>query len=286
MYDAFLACEKLANGSLTRGKLRWNYVAMFPGVYTSRGAVLNLRTRIAGAWLWSGRDAVIAGRAAAFLHGDMWVDASAPIELIAAKTRSPAGIVARNERIEDSEIVIVNGMRVTNPARTAFDLARHYERDVAVRHLDAVSCATGVRADDAFALLARYPRARNLRRVGTALNLMDGGAQSPKETWLRLLLIDAGFPRPNTQVRVTDDFSEAFLDMGWEEPRIGADYDGARHQTDRRRFVHDIGRNELIARQGWLNLHVVNEHSRAFIIHRFADAFEARGFPVKLRQRS
>ncbi len=34
---------------------------------------------------------------------------------------------------------------------------------------------------------------------------MDAGAQSPKETWLRLLLIDAGFPRPQTQIPVFDN---------------------------------------------------------------------------------
>jgi hypothetical protein len=40
--------------------------------------------------------------------------------------------------------------------------------------------------------------------------------------------------------------NDAFLDMGWDEPMIGLDYDGELHQTSRRRFVHDIGRNELV----------------------------------------
>ena len=53
-------------------------------------------------------------------------------------------------------------------------------------------------------LAKRYRGARGLRRLKEALPLVDGGAASPKETWLRLLLIDAGFPRPTTQILVLD----------------------------------------------------------------------------------
>jgi hypothetical protein len=127
-------------------------------------------------------------------------------------------------------------------------------------------------------LIERYRGTRGMRRARIALDLMDGGAQSPKETWLRLLLIDAGYPRPRTQIRVSDGFAEAFLDMGWDEPKIGLDYDGALHQTDRRRFVHDIGRNELIAREGWIDIHVVAEHRRGYILHRVREACAQRGW--------
>jgi hypothetical protein len=112
---------------------------------------------------------------------------------------------------------------------------------------------------------------------------MDGGAQSPKETWLRLVLIDAGFPRPRTQIRVSDGLNTAIIDMGWDKPMIGMDYDGDQHQVDRSRYVHDIGRNELVRREGWLDLHVVAEHSKRFIVHRAAEAFARRGHSVTLR---
>lgn len=95
-----------------------------------------------------------------------------------------------------------------------------------------------------------------------------------------LVVIDEGFPRPRTQIRVCDGFAEAFIDMGWDEPRMGLDYYGELHQTDRGRFVHDIGRNELILRQRWIDLHVVAEHRRAFIVHRLTEAFTSRGLIV------
>ena len=119
MAEFFIGSEQLALGALTRGQLRWNYEAIFPDVYVPKAAVASLRPRIAGAWLWSGRDGVIAGRAAAALHGALWVDAATPIELIAHRPRAPIGIVARNERIDPDEITLVAGMPVTCPARTA-----------------------------------------------------------------------------------------------------------------------------------------------------------------------
>ena len=283
MRDVFIGSERLAQGALTRGQLRWNYEAIFPDVYLPKAATPSLCQRIVGAWLWSGRNYVVAGRAAAALHGALWVDAATPIELIGCRGRLPSGIVVRNERIDPGEITLVDGVPATCPVRTALDLARQLPRDLAVQHLDALARATAVRADDALSLAGRYPRARGLRRAEVALGLMDGGAQSPKETWLRLVLIDAGFPRPRTQIRVSDGVSTAFLDMGWDEPKIGVDYDGGQHQSDRTRYVHDIGRNEMVRREGWLDLHVVAEHSKRFIVRRAAEAFARRCYALRLR---
>jgi hypothetical protein len=286
MSEVFVGTERLARGGLTKGQLRWNYRSIYPDIYVPRAAAPSLSLNTIGAWLWSGRNGVIAGRAAAALHGALWVDATTAIEMIWRSSRAPSGIVVRNERIRADEIVDIDNISVTNPARTALDLARHLSRDVAVRHLDALARATGVKACDVLTLAERYPRARGLRRSAVALNLMDPGAQSPRETWLRLMIIDAGFPRPRTQIRVSDGFSEALIDMGYDEPMVGLDYDGQQHSVDRARYVHDIGRAELIERQGWIDIHVVAEHSRRFILHRLLDAFARRGYPLKLHSGS
>lgn len=49
---------------------------------------------------------------------------------------------------------------------------------------------------------------------------------------------------------------------------VGLDYEGAHHSAERKQYVHDIGRTELIDRQGWIDIKVVAEHRRAFILHR------------------
>ena len=105
---------------------------------------------------------------------------------------------------------------------------------------------------------------------------MDGGAQSPKETWVRLVLIDGGLPAPRTQIRLSDGFNEAFIDMGYDEPMVGLDYDGLHHSNNRDQYVYDIGRDEFIERQGWIDIHVVAEHSRAFILQRAREALRLR----------
>ena len=286
MDGVFRGSEALANGGMTRGRLRWNYRALFPDVYAPKAAAPSLQRNTEGAWLWSGRNGVIAGRAAAAAHGARWIDDTTPIEMIWRCGRPPPGIIVRNERIEADEIVEIAGLMVTSPERTALDIARHLPRELAVRHLDALSQAYGVNAADVLVLADRYPRARGLPFARNALALMDGGAQSPKETSLRLILIDAGLPAPRTQIMVSDGFNTAFIDMGYDEPMVGLDYDGQHHLTDRDRYVHDIGRAELIEQQGWIDIRVVAEHSRRFILHRVREAFARRGYRPKLRKGS
>lgn len=278
MSEVVIGGELLASGALTRGQLRWNYRRIFPDVYAPKESPPSLRLRTAGAWLWSGRSGVVTGRAAAAIHGALWVRATTPIEMLWQCGRPPTGIIVRNERIAEDEMMEIGGVLVAAPHRAAFDLARHLPRDAAVAHLDALARATGVTATDALALAARFPRARGLPRARIALDLMDGGAQSPKETELRLLLIDGGLPRPRTQIRVCDGYREAFVDMGYDEPKVWLDYEGRHHSTDRGQYVHDIGRAELIDSEGWIDIKVVKEHSRRFVLHRVREAFARRGW--------
>lgn len=278
MSRAFLGTEAIDDGTLTRGQLRWRYAAAQPRVYTPKDAALTLADNTVSAWLWTGRRAIIAGRAAAALHGAKYVGDDTPVELITKHGRRRPGIVVRDERIGADEICRIGDLRVTTQLRTALDLARFLPRNSAVSHLDALACATGIDAGQVLELATRYPGLRGIRSARTALGLMDGGAQSPQETRVRLILIDDGLPRPRTQIRVSDGFNEAFIDMGYDEPKVGIDYDGKHHASDRPRYVHDIGRNELIDRQGWIDIHVVAEHSRAFTLHRVREAFARRGY--------
>ncbi|OFB35915.1 hypothetical protein BA059_26275 [Mycolicibacterium sp. (ex Dasyatis americana)] len=273
----FIGPEAIAAGVLTRGQLRWRYTAAHPRVYLPKDAVRSLDANTLAAWLWTGRRGIIAGRAAAALHGAQWVDDHAPVELITEHGRRRPGVIVREERIKDDEICRMGDFTVTTPLRTALDLARFLPRDEAVAHLDALAIATGVESEQVLELAARYRGLRGIRSARTALDLMDPGGQSPRETRLRLLLIDAGFRRPRTQIRVSDGFNEAFIDMGYDDVKVGLDYEGKHHATDRPRYVHDIGRSELIECEGWINIRVVAEHSKAFILHRVREAFARRG---------
>ncbi|HKV19015.1 MAG TPA: hypothetical protein VJR50_08265 [Mycobacterium sp.] len=287
MGDPFNGVEAVNAGSLTRGQLRWRHTAVQPRIYLANEAKRTLHVNTVATWLSTGGKGVIAGRAAAALHGAKWVDASTPIEIIAEHTRPRKGVIVHEERIDADEITYIGELPVTTAARTALDIARHLPRDVAVAHLDALAAATGVTYDQAIALAARYRGARGVRRARTALALMDGGAQSPGETRLRLWLIDDGLPPPRTQIRVSDGYAEAFIDMGYDEPMVGLDYEGSHHSEDRDQYVYDIGRAELIDREGWVDLRVVKEHSRRYVLHRVRNAFAQRDWtPPKSARRS
>lgn len=280
MRAVFLGSEAITEGRLTEHELRRWYRPIFRDVYLPARHQVTLLDRIEGAWLRSGKQGVIAGTAACALHGARWVDDDIPIELIWSNTRPPQGLVARAETLPDDEITRASCLPVTTPARTAYDLGRHLPRDPAVARMDALTRATPFSAEDVLLLAKRHRGARGLRRLRVALPLVDGGAASPKETWLRLLLIDAGLPKPTTQIPVCDSGYRPFawLDMGWEAYRVAAEYDGDHHRKDRRTYVHDQKRLRRLERLGWIVVRVIAEDQPAEVVQRVWDAMLSRGW--------
>jgi hypothetical protein len=102
------------------------------------------------------------------------------------------GVVVREERIGADEYTTADGICVSTPVRTALDLARHLPGIRAMTHLDALATVTGIEPAAVLALARRYPGARGVRRARAILPLIDAGAQSPRESWLRMVLVDAG----------------------------------------------------------------------------------------------
>ena len=278
MGGVLIGSEALVKQLVTRNELRHHYQRLFPDVYV-RGEP-TLRDRTIGAWLWSGRRAVIAGVAASALHGAAYVDADVPIELIWNNTRPPAGLVVRNETLSEDEIKRVVGVPVTTPARTVFDLGRHFARDEAVARIDALAWTLRVTVDDVTPLIERYPSVRGIRALKAALPLVDRGADSPRETRLRLQLTDAGMPPDETQIMVVEGRGRivAILDMGWERFKVGVNYDGKFHQSDRKRYVQDQETLRKLEATGWIVIRVIAEDSIADVVARVERALRSRGW--------
>lgn len=278
MSDVILGGEALAAGVVTRHDLRMNYTVLYRGVYLSKRSAVSLRRRAIGAWLATGRRGVIAGVAAAALHGAPWVDPATPIEVLGVGCRPQDGLIPRTERVADDEITRRSGLPVTTRVRTAFDLARHLDRTEALERLDALMWNQRFDVDEVSALAERYPRARGLRQLRELLPLVDGGAASPRESRLRLCLHDAGLPRPETQIPVVDGSRPvAFLDMGWREYLVAVEYDGDHHRKDRRQYVKDIARLRMLEERGWIVIRVIaEEHPHDWLARVFA-ALATRG---------
>ncbi|MCP9273306.1 hypothetical protein [Mycolicibacterium arenosum] len=275
----FLGSEALDGGTTwAQLRTRSQYRRLFPDVYMPRVTEESLYYNTVGAWLWSRRRGPITGRAAAELHGAQWVDPKAPIDLLWNNNRPPPGIITHSDHFLVEDIQEIDGMAVATVARTAYDMGRYLPRGAAVAHLDALARATGLRAEHVAPLIDRYKGAHHIRRLRTAVDLMDGGAQSPKETWLRLLLVDAGYPRPTTQIPVYDEFGHAFahLDMGWEHVKIAVEYDGEHHGTDADQWKWDVKRLRRVHDRNWLHIKVIGDDRPNDILPRVARAWARR----------
>jgi len=278
MGQPFIGSEAVAAGRVTPYALRSGFEAIHRDVFVPRGTEIDAVVRAKAAWLWSRRRGVVAGRSASALHNAKWVDVRAPAEIIYENRRAPPGIRIWSERVGDDEVVVVDGMRVTTPARTALDLACRYPVGQAVAMIDALARATRLTSADVALLAQRCTGRRGIRRARLALPLVDPGAESPRETWLRLLLIRAGFPPPRTQIPVYDEYGQliAVLDMGWEHIKVAVEYDGDHHRTDRRTFNKDIQRAENIDELGWIDVRVTAEDTEGGVIARVSAAWARR----------
>jgi AbiEi antitoxin C-terminal domain len=267
---------------------------VYPNVYWRRDAILTGRERAHAAWLWSKRRGIVAGLSAAALHGAKWIDPSEPAELIHDNRRPSPNLVVRTETVLPDGIVELAEMRVTTPARTAFDLGRLTKsRIAAVQRLDALANATDVKRVDVEALIAAHPAARGIPRLRNVLPLVDSGAESPQETLARLVLVDAGLPPPRTQFRVFDEYGQfvARLDMAYDEVLVGIEYDGplgappprraGGHWTDPAVRQGDIDKQFALNELGWLIIRVSRDllrYRRATYVARVESALRSRAF--------
>lgn len=272
----FVGGNAVAAGRLTRAQLRHRYKPIFHGVYVPKCHRPTLRDRVHGAML-AAPSAVISGVAATALHGALWVDDDVPIELI-GRCRSQRGLVVHYETLAAGEVVEVDGIPVTTPVRTAFDLGRRLDKGPAVARMDALMRARPFAIADVELLAKVHQGIRGLPKLRTALPLVDGGAESPRETWLRLLFVEAGLPKPVTQyvVRAENGRYIRRLDMVWEEFKVAAEYDGEQHLTDRYQYAKDVWVSRELQRLNWHVVHVIKEdrgddivaHARATLLSR------------------
>jgi hypothetical protein len=278
MGDPFIGSEAVGAGRLSPYALRSRFVALHPDVYLATGSEVSAITRAQGAWLWSRRQGVVAGQSAAALYGAKWVDARRPAEMLWHNRRPPTGIHAWSDRFDTDEVDVIGGIRATTPARTALDLACRYPLGEAVVAIDALARKTHLKIADVELLADRYGGRRGIRQARTVLDLVDPGAESPRETWLRLLVIRHGFPRPQTQIPVYDEFGAlvAVLDMGWEDIKLSAlDYEGDHHRNPVR-FNKDIRRHDDVTELGWMDIRVTSRDTEGGIIGRLTTEWSRR----------
>ncbi|WP_147572618.1 hypothetical protein [Cellulomonas massiliensis] len=173
------------------------------------------------------------------------------------------------------------GLPVTSLALTVVDCARTLRPLDALVVADAALAAGLVRAD-ALALVDEVGRGRGSARARAVVGLADAGAQSPGESATRWVVLRAGLPAPETQVRVTTRLGTFWADLGWTDARLLLEYDGRVKYADPEVLVAEKRRHDAIVEAGWTVLRVTKEDLRdgAALVRRVL----AR-MPVPLRPR-
>jgi hypothetical protein len=182
-----------------------------------------------------------------------------------------------SDRVDDDEVHTIRGVRVTTPERTALDIACRYPQRQAVAAIDALARSTRMKMADVELLADRHRGRRGIRAARETLTLVDPGAESPQETYLRLLVMANGFPRPQTQIPVWHCGAlVAELDLGWEGMMIALDYEGDHHRTTREAFNKGIRRHDAVTELGWTDLRVTSQDSEGTIIALLTTAWRQR----------
>jgi len=210
--------------------------------------------------LASGSRACLSHRSAARLwglipRGDEWVEVTSPPPSRARRRGIVCheGVVAADERLE------VDGIPVTSPFRTVFDLAavlklRELERvwhEAEVQELrDRVSLPM---------LLERYPGRRGARNLRALLDDPEpvGFTRNDFEEAFRALVADHGIqPRPRMNADLALRGRIFQVDALWEEERVAVELDSRSVHGTKKRFETDRQRDRILVAEGYRTVHV------------------------------
>jgi hypothetical protein len=235
------------------------FTQLWRGVVIRADAAQDLRTRAAAAVLAVGKHAVLSGPTAVALHGH---DAarSGSVHVTVPYSRSPRsrpGLVVHQNRFSPADVVMLDGLPVFAHDLALADFLCDGDKwdafaslDQSLRGLDQVAIDK-LKA----AIRARLDLRDDPRGVARALMLLElatGKADSPPESWFRLIVVEAGLPVPEPQHEITtiDGVLLYVLDMAWVQHRIALEYDGqVAHEG---REAYDAERDQVLRRRGWI----------------------------------
>ena len=250
--------DRRALGRLVRGgDLR----RPFRGVYVDARVPDTRTARVMCLHLVIPPYAVVWGRTAAWVWG---LDVFAPAErdLLVPECAVPhhgarmkhAGVRVVEAMLPPKDVTERAGLRLTTPPRTALDLARHLRRPMALAALDAFAHAELATVAELTAGLGPLTGFRGIVQARELVALIEPLTESPGESWLRLRVIDAGFPRPHAQVVVVDARGHQVyrIDLGYPGLRLGFEYDGQEfHESNEQRARDVLRRDDLARRFDW-----------------------------------
>jgi hypothetical protein len=233
-----------------------------PGVYVATQAGDSITLRTNALRLVVPEDCVVCDRHAGWLHGaTMVLRPNEHLALMPISVFRPSGkgrlrneLAASGERnLTDEDVMEVDGLRVTTPLRTAWDLGRTRYTEPAISALDAMLRLDVFTREELLAGMERFRRMRWITTLRAVAPLADGRAESPGESVLRLRWIECSLPTavPQYEVWRNAEFL-ARLDIANPDLRYAAEYDGAEWHSSPDQQAHDATRRSEVSDEGWL----------------------------------
>lgn len=224
------------------------------GIHVDGAGLPDLATIIRAAGLLVRPDGAVGGWAAAWWHGVDRLDGNygrVPILACLPRTgrRRRAGLVPFRSDLGPGDIVVLDGVRVTSPLRTCFDIVRRStHRDTRVATVDAFRAAGFVTPAELVGYASDRPGWRGNGRVMPAVRLSSDRTQSLPESLLRLAWVaDAELPEPVVNPTVTDLSGRFVARVDLLDDRVGLaiEYDGDHHGDESRRAPDHLRQQRL-----------------------------------------
>ena len=193
-----------------------------------------------------------------------------------------AGIAGHKFMVQPprGEVVELFGLPVSSPERAWCELGAVLDvvalvvaGDHLIRAANRLSSAARLRAT-----LERHPARRGREALHLAFSLLDPGAESPKETELRLLLRAAGLVPFRTNLRVWTGRRWRRIDLAFEREMVALEYQGDHHR-DPRQWRDDMTRIAELESIGWKVVYVNADDLRDpdALVARIARVLASRG---------
>ena len=191
-----------------------------------------------------------------------------PPELV---NRRRPGIQVHPSSLGTEDAVLVDGVWCTPAARTACDVVRLTPPIDGLATLDAALRSGSCTRDELAGAARAQAGLRQVVRLRGLVPHADPRSDSPMESRMRWRFIAARFPVPDVQVRVPAGGRARWLDIGWHEERVGAEFDGQEAHMTPQQLRDDRHRHNWLTEHRWTLLHftkadVYREHRQMLAV--------------------
>jgi very-short-patch-repair endonuclease len=231
------------------------------GAYLKAGIELTLETRARTVAAVISPHHVVTDRTAAWIHGVETLtyaeqDIPPPIDVCALRGHEPCsrdGVNGRSRDLAAQDVLVIEGLPVTTPLRTALDLGCLLRRREAMAALDAFARIHHLTKEQMAFESRRYRRRRGVIQMRELIALVDARAESARESWTRLAIHDAGILAPEPQVWIEIDGVPTYrLDLAYRYARVAVEYNGwDTHERTPEQRAHDRARRKWLCDNGW-----------------------------------